>query len=416
MARTIRWGRIIPRDRFEGGVTRIVAASNATWTGVAHYRCDGTADQTEINNAIEDLPSAGGLIRLTDGTFYLSGKILINKSNVLIEGTGTGTRLILTDGADCPMIEIGNSAASVQNCVVRNIYLDGNAPGQTTANPIIYLHGYSGASVAYCRIEDCYLTASSGDGIYLVEAPRNIIYNNQVYDSAGDGIEITGLSGSNYVVNNFLQGNGGYGINISDSNAVNNVLLGNYFYNNASGEVNDVTASYYLGKPLIASRSLAFGTWEKIAEVVPSSDVQTITFTGLDLSVDKAYMLVAKDKNPLASGGDVRYLFVNDDTTTTNYTHQEFGVSGGSVSSAERNDARIAHVPPGKTAIYWVFIGVGTGANVFWMSHAVKDGPVLVHRYGWNTNHSNITKIEIQSDTAGAIAAGSRFMLFKVSS
>ncbi len=91
----------------KSAVTFLVAASDAP-QGVkdgAHYVCDGTADQAEINAAIDALPDGtstygdtkpggGGRVRLSVGTFNISAPILANEDGVAIEGDSMGATKI----------------------------------------------------------------------------------------------------------------------------------------------------------------------------------------------------------------------------------------------------------------------------------------------------------------------------------
>ena len=72
----------------------MVAANDAplAWKEVAAYQCDGTNDQIEINNAIAALPTNGGSILLSPGTFNVSSSIVIEKDNISVFGQGTGQR------------------------------------------------------------------------------------------------------------------------------------------------------------------------------------------------------------------------------------------------------------------------------------------------------------------------------------
>ncbi|WP_052959127.1 hypothetical protein [Methanoculleus sediminis] len=59
----------------------------------ADYLCDGTADQIEIQHALNALGSAGGTVALAEGTFYLSGNLNV-PGNAVLEGQGAdATRL-----------------------------------------------------------------------------------------------------------------------------------------------------------------------------------------------------------------------------------------------------------------------------------------------------------------------------------
>ena len=59
----------------------------------ADFVCDGIDDQVEIQQAIDALPSSGGLIELLDGTFNFSDDVEITRNNVTIRGTGKSTIL-----------------------------------------------------------------------------------------------------------------------------------------------------------------------------------------------------------------------------------------------------------------------------------------------------------------------------------
>jgi hypothetical protein len=70
--------------------TLVVAASNATALekAQADYVCDGTADEVEINAAIAALPTDGGRICLTSGTFYIANPLVLNRTSCWLCGSG----------------------------------------------------------------------------------------------------------------------------------------------------------------------------------------------------------------------------------------------------------------------------------------------------------------------------------------
>jgi len=67
----------------------------------------------------------------------------------------------------------------------------------------------------------------------------------------------------------------------------------------------------------LSSRKLDLGTWEKIAEIKPTTDITQITITGLDLQTHKEYELIGFIKNPLTEYVRVR-LYFNGDLTDAN--------------------------------------------------------------------------------------------------
>ena len=112
----------------QAGSALVVAASDSTdlEKAQADYRCDGAADQAEIQSALNALGSAGGTVTLTGGTFHLSGNLNI-PGNVILEGQGPdATRLEWSSGLmQCQGKEnfvlrdfktTGTGAIFIQNC------------------------------------------------------------------------------------------------------------------------------------------------------------------------------------------------------------------------------------------------------------------------------------------------------------
>jgi len=71
-----------------------VWVSASTFTDIADYQCDGTADEVQINAAVSYLAEAfaGGVISLSSGTFTLGDAVDL-KSNIILTGAGAGTVL-----------------------------------------------------------------------------------------------------------------------------------------------------------------------------------------------------------------------------------------------------------------------------------------------------------------------------------
>ena len=65
---------------------------------IAEFICDGVDDNVEIQAAVDALPSGGGKVLLSEGTFNLSAQITRAIDNVSIVGFGRATRLNL-DGS-----------------------------------------------------------------------------------------------------------------------------------------------------------------------------------------------------------------------------------------------------------------------------------------------------------------------------
>ena len=100
----------------------------------ADFVCPGTNDHTVINAAIAALPEPGGRVHLSAGNYSIGGVegtrggINILRSNVLLTGEGSGTRLTLQSGlADVNVIWINGDICDV---AVRDLYINGNGKQQ----------------------------------------------------------------------------------------------------------------------------------------------------------------------------------------------------------------------------------------------------------------------------------------------
>ncbi len=91
----------------------IVAASDATTAVGAHYVCDGTADEVQINLALADVKAAGGKVVLTDGTFTCAAAVALvgatanadGNPKIILHGKGEHTT-ILTMASNINGIEL----------------------------------------------------------------------------------------------------------------------------------------------------------------------------------------------------------------------------------------------------------------------------------------------------------------------
>ena len=79
-------------------VTLTVAASNSSADSQAEadYLCTGTNDQTQIQAALNALPTNGGRVVLLERTYNISATIRIEKGSTALEGQGTGQRARVT--------------------------------------------------------------------------------------------------------------------------------------------------------------------------------------------------------------------------------------------------------------------------------------------------------------------------------
>ena len=207
--------------------TEIIVATD----GSGDYNCDGTADEVEINEALSNLPSTGGIVLLKKGTYTVAGSIDILKSSVILQGEGKATKIFLVNSGNVDIIRIGNGTTIVNDCVVENLMVDGNKANQTSLGAAVVIYGSSGTKALRNIVRGCRFTNCNLDALKLIYADKSIIQNNVIDENTGGaGIGIFSSSQSNDILGNVLIHNA-YGVY---SNSHYNNVVGNIFVDNPS--------------------------------------------------------------------------------------------------------------------------------------------------------------------------------------
>jgi len=159
--------------------------------------------------------------------------------------------------------------------------------------------------------------------------------------------------------------------------------------------------------------------WEKIAEAAPTGNVTTVTFTGLDINTDKAYMIVWAVVD--ASGGPSRIdLLINNMTLATSYYSQYFGAANATVGAGRENNAGVIAVAALNDAAGRTLLQLPPSGFPAAVTNQLKDSGTLTAQYGYGmtlaSTVSNITRLDFTHNGANGIKAGSRFTLFRVKS
>ncbi len=85
---------------------------------------------TEIQQALDALPESGGEVVLPTGVFEVSQPIVLQRDHESLRGSGAGTVLRLVDGANCPVIIMGqpvnNPRQSTRFLGISDLFIDGN--------------------------------------------------------------------------------------------------------------------------------------------------------------------------------------------------------------------------------------------------------------------------------------------------
>lgn len=174
-------------------VTFTVASSTSNGKNAADYRCDGTADQVEINQAITDCPTAGCRIILQEGTFNTTAAI-VPKSGIELVGMGPGKTILKPGNISEAVIDdhtTSSSGSPFTDIVFRDFEIDGSnmTKDTSTSRKGIFL-----LYVSRLRIQNLYVhdTGATGLGVdFLTDA--HIVDN--VIDNCGYSSATTGNSG-----------------------------------------------------------------------------------------------------------------------------------------------------------------------------------------------------------------------------
>lgn len=266
------------RDRVAPPTTITVACSTSKHNITADYHCNGTNDQTVIQQAIDALPSTGGKIVLLEGTYNISGQITVNKPNVTICGMGNSTVLnckqgiwgiaatqtnftvanlkmtfdtyngngnsicIYASGSRCKFenLDLSNAVYGI-NCgggysIIRNVTATGNRTN---------IHLGSGHNV----VSDCYSENAQETGV-RIEGEYNIVANCYISDAEIYGVLLTG-GGKNKVAGNVIKkdsySDSQHSIRVTSStynSCSDNIMIGKN-YTNAGGATNTFSNNKY---------------------------------------------------------------------------------------------------------------------------------------------------------------------------
>ena len=88
----------------------------------------------EIQQALDILPESGGEVALPAGNFEVYQPIVLRRDHQTLRGSGVATVLHLADGANCPVIIMGepvnNPQRTVKYLYVGSLFIDGNRYNQ----------------------------------------------------------------------------------------------------------------------------------------------------------------------------------------------------------------------------------------------------------------------------------------------
>lgn len=294
--------------------TLYVAANDATFLEkfMADYVCDGTDDHTEIIAAISALPSTGGSVRLSSGTFNIGAAVTYGRANSTLEGGAHNT--ILKGQSGCGNIWL--VAVNNNRCRLRNLKIDGN----------------KAVNGAYTTTTACYVTADD-----------NLVENVVVVNSPGYGfffeVGTTAAMGRNLVSDGCV--NVGYYVRAAASpNGNVTTMVGCVARNNGSdGFANDSGVVRFIGCISYGNTGNGFGSSYADSSAIGCEAVANssrgLSFTGARAAVNGCTARLNTGVGVFTSGADA----VVDGNKS--YLNNQHGIStSGAGTQVTNNSSR----------------------------------------------------------------------------
>lgn len=158
--------------------------------------------------------------------------------------------------------------------------------------------------------------------------------------------------------------------------------------------------------------------WVLVRRSVPTSNVTSVTFSGLRVTKDGGLMLLVRAGNPTANPMSL-HLRINGEADNTAWVTQHFDAAGTATAAARySSDANIGGTIASNGLLAIVcHIGLSQAPDPWFVSQAVGQGgnPWLNMRAGWRSgNPSEITSVQVIANQTNGIAAGSCIELYQL--
>jgi len=155
--------------------TVFVAASDARSEvkKMADLVCKGAHDETTIQKAIDMLPSSGGTVKLSEGTFIIDAHNIILRSNIAIEGSGFGT-LLKPSGDYYPLV-VGDGSTTLTKIKIANLAID---MSNTEARNGVRFYGRSDHRITNVVVTNVYVYNSRYTSIFAYYVSNGLFQGN----------------------------------------------------------------------------------------------------------------------------------------------------------------------------------------------------------------------------------------------
>ena len=193
----------------------------------------------QIQRALDLLPERGGEVVLPAGVFTVRQPIVLRREHQTLRGSGVETILRLADGANCPVVILGepvnNPQQTTRYLCLSNLFIDGNrshqerelwqlqGEGSQIRNNGITVQNVSDAVVEHVTCARC----RSGGLVTTRGVRRLTVRDLTAFDNEFDGLACYHTEDSLFT-ELYLHGNPGAGISLDldfNNNVISNAVL-----------------------------------------------------------------------------------------------------------------------------------------------------------------------------------------------
>ena len=157
--------------------------------------------------------------------------------------------------------------------------------------------------------------------------------------------------------------------------------------------------------------------YELVADVTVATATTQVDFSGLNFGKDDDLLLVSGVVNAIASDVALN-LYVNNNTTATNYYTQVLTSDATSVTSVRVNVMRSLNLTPSDTSIAYHKIKLTNNGYCVFQTDATRripSSPLSTNYFATTTfTLTSITQLTVLANTTNAIGVGSRFQLYRL--
>jgi hypothetical protein len=216
------------------------ATINGPATGASIVVLDVSGNDVVLKDLIVsnngDSGSAFNVVTVSGARSYLQGVVACNSRGYGIQSSGSNSQIIECETYACGVagLRVDGSGTIVKNCISHDMAVDA------------FINGIGGVQWINCIADTVTGTAIGFN--FTAGGSSGIVDGCVARNCAGSGLSVSGATSRVTVRNSLFVSNGGYGIAASSTANGHGVVVQNCaFYNNTSGQTNNVNTSLITG-------------------------------------------------------------------------------------------------------------------------------------------------------------------------